>query len=75
MTARNLSTVSQETGVNFMYLSATKVRNLVQIQQVPVNHEWRSPLLMKLLKERRIMEERMEKTDAISIMIDSLCSS
>ena len=58
-----------------MYLNAIQVRNLVPIEAVPVNQEWRGPLLLKLLTERRQMEEMMTKTDIISSMIDSLCSS
>ena len=38
-TARNLATIIQETGVELLFLSATKVRNLVLIQPVPVYHE------------------------------------
>ena len=73
--ARNIELISKETKSHFMYLTAIKVRNLVPIEAVPVNHEWRGPLLMKLLTERRQMEEMMTKTDVISSMIDSLCSS
>ena len=74
-TARNLALISEETGVCLTSLSAMKVRNLVPIKPVPVNHEWRGPLLIKLLTERRHMEEMLTKTDVISSMIDSLCSS
>ena len=75
VTARNMELISKETKSHFMYLTAIKVRNLVPVEAVPVNHEWRGPLLMKLLTERRQMEEMMTKTDVISSMIDSLCSS
>ena len=74
-TAKNLALITKETGVQAENISPSQVRKLVKIEPIPVNQEWRGPLLMKLLIERRNMEERMEKTDTISNMIDSLCSS
>ena len=74
-TARNLALITKETGVQAEYLSPSQVRKLVKVEPIPVNQEWRGPLLHKLLNERREIAIKLEKTDAIDKVIDSLCSS
>ena len=74
-TARNLALVTKETGFQADTLSPRQVRGLVKIDPIPVNQEWRGPLLKKLLKERIDAIRQLEKTEAIDKVIDSLCSS
>ena len=42
---------------------------------VPAEDEWRVPLLVKLLDQRREMSVCEEKTKSVSELIDSLCYS
>ena len=51
-TAKNLALITKETGVQAENISPSQVRKLVKIEPIPVNQEWRGPLLHKLLNER-----------------------
>ena len=74
-TSRNLALITKETGVQAETISPSQVRKLVKVQPIPINQEWRGPLLLKLLNERKEIAIKLEKTDAIDKVIDSLCSS
>ena len=74
-TAKNLATIRRETGVHSLTVPPLLVRQNVPLAVIPVNQEWRLPLLSKLLHQRREMENSFLETKLISAVIDSLCSS
>ena len=74
-TAKNLATIRRETGVHSLTVPPLLVRQNVPLAVIPVNQEWRLPLLSKLLHQRIEMENNFLETKLISAVIDSLCSS
>ena len=74
-TAKNIALIEREAGKAINNLSPQQVRELVEKPAVPMNQEWRMPLLQKLLSERRLLETSVVNTDIITGVIDSLCSS
>ena len=72
-TAKNLALIRRECNVRTQTVAASEVRLKVPLSEVPANHEWRLPLLVKLLKQRK--EKFQQETILISAVIDSLCSS
>ena len=61
--------------MRILTVAASEVRLKVPLSEVPANHEWRLPLLVKLLKQRKDLDDNQQETILISAVIDSLCSS
>ena len=74
-TARNLALIEKESGQSIRNLTPKLVRELVEIQDVPINQDWRFSLLKTLLSERKIVASQLGSTDMLDQVINSLCSS
>ena len=71
-TGRNLHLIQEEANID-PWAKDVEVR--LHREPVPNEDMWRLPLLCKLLIQRKEMEVNMEKTEGITDLIDSLCSS
>ena len=71
-TGRNLHLIQEEANIDPW---AKDVEVKLRREPVPNEDMWRLPLLCKLLIQRKEMELNMEKTEGITDLIDSLCSS
>ena len=71
-TGRNLHLIQEEANID-PWAKDVEVR--LHREPVPNEDMWRLPLLCKLLIQRKEMELNMEKTEGITDLIDSLCSS
>ena len=74
-TARNLTLIEKESGQSIRNLTPKLVRELVKIQDVPINQDWRFSLLKTLLSERKVVASQLCSTDMLDLVINSLCSS
>ena len=74
-TGRNLHLIQEETNMDPWVSSGLEIGKKLLREPVPNEDIWRLPLLCKYLIKRREMEVNLEKTEAITDLIDSLCSS
>lgn len=76
VTAKNMALIARQCGkVTCDKISPSHVRQLVRLAPIPENQEWRGPLLLRLLQERRDLKVDLQNTEELSEVIDSLCSS
>ena len=71
----NLIRIEEEFGLDPWGTSSAKLAQVYKYYSVPELDEWRLPLLVKLLDQRREMSVCEERTVAVSELIDSLCHS
>ena len=76
-TGINLAKIAKETSLNPWIATPTAVREALweREETVPERDKWRLPYLDKLLRRRYELQVDCQKTTAINILIDSLCSS
>ena len=74
-TSKNLALIRNESGVDTLTVPPMLVRKNVKKAQIPLNQEWRIPLLEKLLIQRKQMKDELLDTKDLQKLIDSLCSS
>ena len=75
VTGKNLWNLEQEFYLDPWLATPSMLKSVYRQYLVPTNDEWRPPLLMKLLGQRRVLLACGEDTGSISENIDSLCSS
>ena len=71
----NLLRIEEEFGLDPWGTSSVKLGQVYKYYAVPEVDEWRLPLLVKLLDQRREMSVCEERSVAVSELIDSLCHS
>ena len=71
-TGGNLMQIERETNLDPWITPAWMIRETAERAEVP---PWRVQYLGKLLDARQELEDRCEKTDEISSLIDDLCRS
>ena len=76
-TGQNLWFLEQETGLDPLSVSASRVKaGLVsEVPPVPDRERWRLAYLAKLLQMRGQLYYEGGKTDHLTVLIDSLCTS
>ena len=78
-TGKNLSFIKKETGLDVWSSSSKHVRVALEkgtkLAVVPVQDQWRIPLLAKLLAERGEKYYLSENFDILTEQIESLCMS
>ena len=75
VTGSNLIKLGEEFGLDPWVSTSHQLADQYSGYDVPAEDEWRLPLLVKLLGQRREMTTMNEKTKSISELIDSLCYS
>jgi len=75
VTGKNLWNLEQEFDLDPWLATPSMLKSVYRQYLVPTNDEWRPPLLMKLLAQRRVLLACGEDSGSISELIDSLCSS
>ena len=74
-TGGNLMQIERETNLDPWITPAWMIRETAGRAEVPPMEGWRVQYLGKLLDARQELEDRCEKTDEISSLIDNLCRS
>ena len=75
VTGSNLLKIEEEFRLDPWASTSAELASRYKCYVVPAEDEWRLPLLIKLLDQRREMYVCEEKTKSISELIDSLCYS
>ena len=75
VTGANLLRIEEEFGLDPWVTSSDQLAEEYKEYAVPVGDEWRLPLLVKLLDQRRDMISCEENSKTVSELIDSLCCS
>ena len=75
MTGSNLLRIEEEFRLDPWASNSAQFAERYKCYGVPAEDEWRLPLLVKLLDQRREMSVCEERTKSISELIDSLCYS
>ena len=73
VTGSNLMNIENEFGTDPWSTTSAQLAEKYSCYAVPAEDEWRLPLLVKLLDQRRDMSACEENTKSISELIDSLC--
>ena len=74
-TSMNLCYIQDETGLDPLTTTAVLIKRNEKKADIPEGQTWRLSTLDFLLTERKQREDRLEKTDKISIIIYALCST
>ena len=75
VTGSNLLNIEAEFGVDPWNCSSAQLADKYKVYDVPDEDQWRLPLLVKLLDQRREISACEERTKTVSELIDSLCHS
>ena len=75
VTGSNLINLEEEFRLDPWVSSSSQLAEQYNSYGVPAEDDWRLPLLVKLLDQKREMEIMNEKTKSIAELIDSLCYS
>ena len=73
VTRSNLLKIEEEFGADPWSTNSAQLAEKYSCYPLPAEDEWRLPLLLKLLDQRRDMSACEENTKSISELIDSLC--
>ena len=73
VTGSNVLNIENEFGIDPWSTNSAQLAEKYSCYAVPAEDEWRLPLLVKLLDQRRDMSACEENTKSISELIDSLC--
>ena len=75
VTGRNFYNLREEFSVHPWQISASSFNKVYKQYELPVQDRWRLSYLMDLLKQKYEMQACDEKTDVVTDLIESLCSS
>ena len=75
ITGKNLKRIQMEVGLNPWSMSPAFIKEEQKVPEVPMNEQWRLPLLETYLKRRKELELSFENTETIQHLIDTLCNS
>ena len=70
---KNVKLIEEISGFSPWDHDKAKIQENIPKATVPVNNEWRLPMLKRMLETRMEKEKLMEDTKILSKMIDSLC--
>ena len=70
----NLYRIQSETGLNPLKISPKVIRASPVLSAIPIQDQWRLPVLNKWLQQRQELESELQDTKYIQMLIDAICS-